>query len=426
MHRRHFLQSSLLTAATLTTSQITSAQPEPASVLPAPILTLKDRRSEAVPITLIEREHRLDRARDLMQQNRMDALFLVGGTSLTYFTGLRWGNSERMTAFVQPAKGAAFLICPHFEEDRLRERLATVPGGQSVRIYTWHEDESPSALVGKGLSDLGLRTATLGIEERTPFTFANAIARANPHLTLIDATPITAGCRMLKSPAELALMRLACDITWHVYKAAFESGHPGLTTQQFTDLIDAGYHRSGFPGEASCQTGIYSALPHGSQTPQIIRENSIVLIDDGCLAEGYQSDLSRTFVYGKPTGKVQRVFDIVHQAQTAAYQAAKAGNECQAVDAAARNLITAAGFGPDYKTFLHRVGHGIGMDMHEWTYLVRGNNTKLQLNMTFSDEPGIYLHNEFGIRLEDDMVITETTGQLLSPQSHSLTNPFAV
>lgn len=427
MDRRRFLTSGLLTATALTTAKAARSQipARPEIKLPAPILALTDRRSEARPITLAEREHRLARARELMAANRIDALFLAGGTSLTYFTGLRWGNSERLTAFLQPAKGDAFIVCPHFEEDRIRERLTTVPNGNSIRIHTWLEDESPSALIGKGLADIGLRTGTLAIEERTPFVFANAIAKANPGLHLADATPITAGCRSIKSPAELALMRLACDVTLHVYKAAFESGHPGMTTREFTALIDAGYQRSGFPGEASCQTGIYSALPHGSLTPQTIQENSIVLIDDGCLVEGYQSDLSRSFVYGKPTSKMQRVFDIVHQAQTAACQAAKAGNECQAVDAAARSVIAAAGFGPDYKTFTHRLGHGIGMDMHEWTYLVRGNTTKLEANMTFSDEPGIYLPGEFGIRLEDDMVITPTGGQLLTPQSHSLTEPFA-
>lgn len=431
MDRRRFVHSSLFSAAALGISaplQAEAASQASANAgtnLPAAILALHDRRGEAQPITAAEREHRLERARELMAQQHVDALYLAGSTSLTYFTGLRWGNSERMTAFILPAKGAAFIVCPFFEEDRVRERLDTVPGGNSIRIYTWLEDESPSALIGKGLSDAGVHSGTLAIEEKTPYVFANEIAKANPGLHLVDGTPITAGCRRIKSPAELALMRLACDITFHVYAAAFQSGHPGMTTREFTDLIDAGYHRCGFPGEASCQTGIYSALPHGSLTPQVIQENDIVLIDDGCIVEGYQSDISRSFVYGKPTDKMQRVFDIVHHAQTAAYQAAKAGNECQAVDAAARSVIASAGFGPDYKTFTHRLGHGIGMDMHEWTYLVRGNTTRLEANMTFSDEPGIYLHNEFGIRLEDDMVITPTGGELLTPQSHSLTEPFA-
>jgi Xaa-Pro dipeptidase len=265
---------------------------------------------------------------------------------------------------------------------------------------------------------------TLGMEERTPFVFANEIAAACPHLKLIDATPVIAGCRMIKSPAELALMRLACAITLQVYEAVWKSAHPGMTTLDFSDLCAQAYARVGFAGEAGCQTGIYSALPHGSLTPQIIEENQIVLIDDGCIVEGYQSDLSRTFVYGKPTDQMLRRFNIVHRAQAAALAAARPGVACEAVDAAARKVVSDAGFGPDYRYFTHRVGHGIGMDMHEWTYLVRGNTTRLQSNMTFSDEPGIYVPGEFGVRLEDDMVITADGAELLTPQSSSLEHPF--
>jgi Xaa-Pro dipeptidase len=186
-------------------------------------------------------------------------------------------------------------------------------------------------------------------------------------------------------------MQLANDITLSVYKAVYESCSPGMTNRQFTSLVDAAYARCGVRGEASCQVAAFSAQPHGSPTPQVIRENQIVLIDDGCYVQGYQSDISRSFVYGKPTDRQKRVFDIVHQAQAAALAAARPGVEMQAVDAAARNVITDAGFGPDYKHFTHRVGHGIGMDMHEWYYLVRGNTRLLEANMTFSDEPGIYL-----------------------------------
>jgi Xaa-Pro dipeptidase len=419
MDRRHFLQAGAMLAVT----GVSSAQ---SSSLPAPILALKSRKAEAVPISLAERQQRFERARALMAAQKMSAILLTGGTSLNYFTGMRWGNSERMMCFVLPVKGDAFFVAPAFEEGRVHERLSAVPGGQSSHIYTWQEDQSPYALVGKGLADLGIVSGTLGIEERTQFVFANEIARACPNLKVVDATPVIAGCRMIKSPAELALMRLACDVTLKVYTAVWQSAHPGMTTHDFANLCGQAYDRVGFPGDTSCQTGVYSALPHGSLTPQVIKENEIVLIDDGCIVEGYQSDLSRTFVYGKPTDKMLRVFDIVHKAQATAVATARPGLECQAVDAAARKVISDAGFGPDYKYFTHRVGHGIGMDMHEWTYLVRGNTTRLEAGMTFSDEPGIYIPGEFGVRLEDDMVITPAGAVLLTPQSPSLEHPFAV
>jgi Xaa-Pro dipeptidase len=418
MDRRHFLQAGAMLAVT----GVSSAQ---SSSLPAPILALKSRKAEAVPISLAERQQRFERARALMAAQKMSAILLTGGTSLNYFTGMRWGNSERMMCFVLPVKGDAFFVAPAFEEGRVHERLSAVPGGQSSHIYTWQEDQSPYALVGKGLADLGIVSGTLGIEERTQFVFANEVARACPNLKVVDATPVIAGCRMIKSPAELALMRLACDVTLKVYTAVWQSAHPGMTTHDFANLCGQAYDRVGFPGDTSCQTGVYSALPHGSLTPQVIKENEIVLIDDGCIVEGYQSDLSRTFVYGKPTDKMLRVFDIVHKAQATAVATARPGLECQAVDAAARKVISDAGFGPDYKYFTHRVGHGIGMDMHEWTYLVRGNTTRLEAGMTFSDEPGIYIPGEFGVRLEDDMVITPAGAELLTPQSPSLEHPFA-
>jgi Xaa-Pro dipeptidase len=424
MNRRYFIQSGAILAISGVSSAQRSMPPGSQGLLPAPILALKSRKSEAKPITLAEREMRFERARELMTEQKVSAILMAGGTSLNYFTGLRWGDSERMVCFVLPAKGSGFFVCPVFEEGRLHERLVSVPGGEASRIYTWQEDQSPYALVRTGLADAGVLSGALGIEERTPFVFANEIAHACPNLKLVDATPVIAGCRMIKSAAELALMRLACAITLEVYEAVWKSAHPGMTTHDFSDLCAQAYARVGFTGEANCQTGIYSALPHGSLTPQIIQQNQIVLIDDGCTVEGYQSDLSRTFVYGKPTDAMLRRFDIVHKAQAAALAAAQPGVECQTVDAAARKVVSDAGFGPDYRYFTHRVGHGIGMDEHEWTYLVRGNTTRLQAGMTFSDEPGIYVPGEFGVRLEDDMVITAGGAELLTPQSPSLEHPF--
>lgn len=427
MNRRRFLGSAAVAAAV---APLAGAQrPERAAVtatgpMPASIAALKSRAGEAKPITVEERAQRLVRARELMAQEGFAATLLAGGTSMLYFTGIRTGNSERMFAYIIPVKGDAFIVCPYFEEERMRERLETVPGGQNTRIYTWKEDESPYALVGKGLMDAGLRSGKLGIEEKTPFVYASEIGTACPSFQIADATPITAGCRMIKSAHELELLTLANSVTLQVYEAAWKAGHPGMTTAEFSDMMGVAYTRLGFPGFSSCETGIYSALPHGSIKPQVIKENDIVLIDDGCSVEGYQADISRTFVYGKPTDRMLKVFDTVHRAQSAARGAAKAGNECQAVDAAARDVITTAGFGPDYKTFTHRLGHGIGMDGHEWTYLVRGNKTVLQPNMCFSDEPGIYLQGEFGVRLEDCMYIGKDGGHLFTPQSPSLTEPF--
>jgi Xaa-Pro dipeptidase len=386
----------------------------------AAAISLRNRRSEAEPIAPAERDSRLERARVLMREQKLGAIVIAGGTSLDYFTGLRWGNSERLFAFVLPQSGKPFYVAPAFEEDRVRERM-----GQSGRIYTWQEDDNPYARLTSGLRDAGVSTGRIGIEEKVPFVFADGIAKAAPAMAIVSATPVTAGCRSIKSAAELKLMQLANDITLQVYEAAWKALQPGMTNREFTDLINAGYKQSGFPGEASCQVDTWSALPHGSAQPQVIKEGSIVLIDDGCLVEGYQSDISRTFVVGKATDKMKRVFDVVHRAQTAARVAAKPGVPCEVVDAAARKVVDDAGFGPGYAHFTHRVGHGIGMDMHEWPYLVKGNKQPLGTGMTTSDEPGIYLAGEFGIRLEDDMYVSADGAKWFTPQSPSLEEPFA-
>jgi Xaa-Pro dipeptidase len=262
------------------------------------------------------------------------------------------------------------------------------------------------------------------MEETVRFLFSGGIAKATPQARIVSGTPVTAGCRMVKSNHEIELMQLANKVTLTAYEAAYGGLREGMKQSELGDLIAAAYERLGFSGEASVQVGEYSALPHGSLTPQVIHEGTVVMVDDGCTVEGYQSDITRTFVLGKPSDTMKKVFDIVHRAQTAALKAARPGLECQAVDAAARRVITDAGYGPEYKYFTHRVGHGIGMDGHEWPYLVRRNPTPMTANMTFSDEPGIYIRGEFGIRLEDDMHITEDGAELFTPQSPSLENPF--
>ena len=430
LSRRRFLSTAAATAPALAlSSHHLGAQLSPSAQDPAPILALKDRSHEAVPISAAERQHRIDRARELLAQNKLAALTVTGGTTLEYFLGVPAYQSERLFAWTLPATGDPFIVCPTFEAGRMHEALSASPNGATTRVYTWNEDDDPYALLASSLKAVTTSSLPLALDERVQYVFADRIAQAVAPRATTSGIPVVAGCRSIKSPAELALMQLANDITLSVYKAVYESCSPGMTNRQFTSLVDAAYARCGVRGEASCQVAAFSAQPHGSPTPQVIRENQVVLIDDGCYVQGYQSDMSRSFVYGTPTDRQKRVFDTVHQAQSAALAAARPGVQMQAVDAAARTFITNAGFGPDYKHFTHRVGHGIGMDMHEWYYLVRGNTQPLAANMTFSDEPGIYLPDDpepFGIRLEDDMHITETGAKLFTPQSPSLEHPFAI
>jgi Xaa-Pro dipeptidase len=366
-----------------------------------------------------------------MAQNKIDAIALAGGTSLIYFTNIRWGGGERLFSCVIPSKGEPFFVCPAFEEDRAREQIALGPFGEGkADVRTWNEDESPYALVASGLKDRGIATGRLGIEETTKFVWADSIAQAAPQLRVVSATPVVAGCRMIKEPHEIELMRIANQATWKVYEAVFKALQPGMTQNTVSGLISQAYRRVGFSGGASVQVGEYTALPHGSIQPQVIQEGTIIMVDDGCTVEGYQSDITRTFVLGKATDKMNKVFGVVKQAQTAALKAAKPGVPLESIDAAARKVIVDAGYGPGFKYFSHRLGHGIGMDGHEWPYLVKHNMfgwekaLTLQPHMTFSDEPGIYIKGEFGVRLEDDMHITENGAELFTPQSESLERPF--
>jgi Xaa-Pro dipeptidase len=422
--RRDFTKLAGLGAGAACISLTADAQETKSANLPPSIAKLQSRKSEAKPITLDERQQRMERARQLMRDNNLDAIVLAGGTSLSYFTAIRWGNSERLFAAILPAKGDAFYVCPAFEDGRAREQIANGPGGNNPDVRTWQEDVDPYRVLAAGLKDRGISSGRVGVEERTPFVFSDGIAKAAPQVTVTSATPVTAGCRMIKSAHELELMQLANNVTLQAYEAVYHALHEGMTQYDFSGLIEAAYGRLGFRGDASVNVGEASALPHGSAKPQMIREGTIVLIDDGCTAEGYQSDISRTFVLGKPSDKMHKAFDIVHQAQSAALKQARPGVEAQSVDAAARKVIENAGFGPDYKYFTHRVGHGIGMDGHEWPYLVRGDTIALRSNMTFSDEPGIYIPGEFGVRLEDDMHIAEDGAVMFTPQSPSLEDPF--
>ena len=380
--------------------------------LPSAFDKLKALSNRVKPITAEELQGRMARAQQLMTDAKpqFGALFVTPGTTLLYYTGIEWWPSERILALLVPRRGNPLLVCPAFEEGRLREQLPN-----PIEIRVWQEDDNPYAIAAKWLSERGIHTGKIAVEETTRYVFYDGLRSAATSLEYISGDPVTVGCRAQKSEHELELMRLACGATFDVYKATFTSLREGMTQREVSDMVVRGYERMGLSGEASVFFGPSSALPHGSREEQILREGIGVMIDDGTTVAGYQSDVTRVGVLGKPPDKLRRAFEIVRSAQDAALAAAVAGRECGSVDDAARKIITDAGFGPGYKYFSHRLGHGIGMDGHESPYLVRGNRTILKPGMTFSNEPGIYLVGDYGMRCEDDMVIAESgAAQLLS------------
>jgi Xaa-Pro dipeptidase len=415
-NRRRFLKSSVAAgvaagAATLT-SATTAAQ-----------AGLRPMTDGIVPITMDERRGRVEKARRLMAENHLDAICLEGGTSLFYFTGVRWGQSERPFLAVIPAKGELAWVCPGFEEARARELIKF---GTDVR--TWQEDDSPYKLVAQILKDRGVTSGRVGVEEQLRFFIFNGIRKEAPALEYDSADAVTAGCRMIKSPAEIALMQRANDITIAAYKAGFATLREGMTQGDLRTNILSAYRALGAPiAEVSVSFGKYTAFPHGSIMPQQLREGDVIQVDDGCHVDGYQSDITRSIVFGKPTRRQIDVWNLEHRAQAAAFAAAKPGAPCESVDAAARKVITDAGFGPGYKVpgLPHRTGHGIGLDIHEWTNFVRGNKTPMRPGMCFSDEPMIAIYGEFGLRLEDCLHITENGAAFFTPPSPAIDKPFA-
>jgi Xaa-Pro dipeptidase len=432
--RRGFLGAGAAAAAGASIS-FAQSEPKQASALPVPIAALPNLSGQARPFTNAERQARIERARALMAENKIDAIVLANSTSSSmYFANLRMGGGERLWALVMPARAAAFVVCPAFEEGRAQEVLAGGPLGKDVQVLTWQEDESPYDLLAKGLADRGIAGGTIGLDENMKFVFADGIRAALPHAKIVGATPVTAGCRMIKEPHEIECMRLACRATLLVYRAVAQSVHPGMTNADVERLVDLAYSRVGFRGDASLNIDEFTAVPHGSSKPQTLREGSILMLDDGCTVEGYNSDITRTFVLGKPTAqmrdKMNAVFELVKKAQTAALNTARPGVAAADVDAAARKVIADGGYGPGFKYFTHRVGHGIGLDGHEWPYFVKNDMygwdlaPHLKAGMTLSDEPGVYIKGEFGIRLEDELLVTENGAELLTPQSPSLEDPF--
>ena len=353
-----------------------------------------------------------------MADNGIGAIFLEGGTSLVYFTGVHWGNSERTFGVVIPQKGELAWVTPAFEEQRARELIKF---SNDVRV--WQEDESPYKRIAEILRDRGAANGKVGMEERVRFFIFDGVRQELPGAQFVSATPVTAGCRMFKSPAEIALMQRANDITLQAIGASFKNLKEGMTNQELAAIVaDKTRKAGGVADGALVIFGKYTAFPHGSVQPQKLREGDVVLVDAGCTVDGYTSDITRTTVFGKPTQRQRDIWELEKRAQTAAFNAVKIGATCESVDAAARKVITGAGFGPDYKVpgLPHRTGHGIGMDGHEWTNFVKGNTTKIQPGMCFSDEPTIAIYGEFGIRLEDCLHVTENGAKMFTPQSPSI------
>ncbi len=366
--------------------------------VPDVIRKLKPMTDGIQPITADERSARIAKAQSLMHQHRIGALVLEGGTSMFYFTGKR-GSAG--VILVLPAKGDLAWVARESE------------GGNFYRR------------VGQVLKDRGVSGA-VGIEERVSFGVFDGLRQEVPALEFVSGDPVTVGCRVIKSPAEIALMQRANDITIAAYKAALSTLYDGMDQRELSAHIDAAYAALGARGDAMVIFGKYTAFPHGSIQPQKLKEGDFVLVDDGCTVEGYQSDITRTVIFGKPTARQRQVWDLERKAQDAALAAAQVGATCESVDAAARKVITDAGFGPGYKVpgLPHRTGHGIGLDGHEWTYLVKGNQTRLQPGMCFSDEPTISIYGEFGVRLEDCLYITESGARMFTRQSPAIDQPF--
>ena len=400
--RQLLIGAAAASALALTPAARGAAEGDVSGALPKAFEGLKPLGGRVRPITADEFHGRMLQAQKLMSESdpKYDALFIAPGTSLYYFTGIRWGISERLLALILPRTGDPIVVVPAFEEGRMREKLTF-----AAEVRAWQEDESPTKIAAAALADRGIRTGRVGVEETAAFAFFDHFHAVAPGFQCISADPVTIACRGRKSDHELELMRLACEATFDVFRAVFASLKEGMSQEDIGKLVEAGFSKMGLHCGALVLLGASAALPHGTIKPQKLKEGDVVLIDGGCAVDGYQSDVTRTGVFGKAPEKVARVYEIVRKAQDAALDAARTGRLSGTVDDAARKVITDAGYGPDYKYFTHRLGHGIGLDGHEHPYLVRGSKTVLEPGMTFSNEPGIYIPGEFGMRSEDDMVI---------------------
>ena len=384
---------------------------------------LNSMTGDIVPITLTERNERVAKAQRLLLQNKMQALVLESGTALEYFTGISWWPSERTMVAVIPANGEIKYVCPAFEEPRFRELIII-----GKKVYIWQEDESPYRQIAQAFSDSGINSGKIGIEEELRFFIFDGIRKEAPGLEYISADPVTIPCRMIKSAAELALMQKASDITVAAMKIAISQLKEGVSPSDISAIINNVHTQMGAtPDFALILFGASSALPHGSIKPQQLKKGDIVLMDCGCKVNGYSSDISRTIVFGaEPTKRQLDIWNLEQKAQAAGFAAARIGNKCEMVDAAARKVITDAGFGPGYQLpgLPHRTGHGIGMDGHEWGNMVRGNQQLLEAGMCFSIEPTISIPGEFGVRMEDCVYMTAEGPKWFSQPAVSINQPF--
>jgi len=375
------------------------------------------------PISQAERLSRIAKARQLMQQNGIGAVIVESGSSLDYLTGVQWHRSERLTAAVIPAQGDPIIITPFFERPSVAETLA-IP----AEIRTWDEDQEPLKFVADFLRERGVAGEPVGFEETDRYFIVDRLGQQLPGLKAVTANPVVRALRLIKSPAELALMQVANDITIRAMRHAAEAARPGMTPQDFGAAIDAATTAlGGSPEFALVLIDEASALPHGSRKPQLVKEGSTILFDCGCTVHGYQSDISRTFVFGTPNPDQRKVWNQVHEGQQIAIRAARIGAPAGSVDDAVRAAYTSWGYGPGYKLpgLSHRTGHGIGMDGHEPAYLVHGDMTPLAPGMCFSDEPGIYIPGKFGVRLEDCWYMTERGPRFFTQPPPSIDRPFA-
>lgn len=387
---------------------------------------LKNMRGDVPPISVDERLARIDKAQRLMREKGVDALWLDVSSSLTYFTGLKMGRSERCHGAVLPARGDIVYLSPAFEVEKLRTMISF-----GDKVAQWDEDEDPTALLVDTVRSFGTGGGVIALDEATPFFTFDGMRKAGNAFSFINGSAITAACRMIKSDHEIALMQTAKAITLEVQKAAARILREGITTTEVQAFIAAAHRKLGSEGDVAFNIVLFgeaTAYPHGVPYPQILKHGDMVLIDTGAPVDGYLSDITRSYIFGEPTKRQRNIWNLEKAAQAAGFAAAKPGNRCEDIDIAARGVITAAGLGPGYATpgLPHRTGHGIGLDVHEWPYLVKGDRTVLQPGMTFSNEPMICIYGEFGVRLEDHMLITVTGARWFTEPAHSVDDPFGL
>ena len=418
--RRQFLKVGGLSVSLAGIAAKAFPQAAAPSTKGAPQAKLESLTAGVKPLGPEDYAARAERARKIMADQKLDGLLLTGGTNLVYFTSVRWGVSERTFGAVLTKAPNPTWVCPAFELERAKE---LIPQGQEIR--TWEEHESPYKLIGGILADQGAKAGRLGIGPSTNAFVYYGIRRDAPGLDLADGAVVTEGCRGVKTEKEIGYMDLANKITKLAYAEAFKGVKEGMKQGDLAAAVAAAHQKLGASGGGGPQFGPGTAFPHGTRVPRALQPGDVIMVDGGCSVEGYASDVTRTIIFGKATDKMRKVWDIVKKAQDAALKACRPGGACESVDAAARKVIEDAGYGPGYKYFAHRLGHGIGLDGHEYPYLVKGDTLKMQPGMTFSNEPGIYIYGEFGIRTEDCMVVTESGARLLGGiPAVSIDKPF--